>query len=237
MFPSNGHTTRRPLPSTGSSRASSPASTVLSGAATSCRPSRRASLPSPGRYHGSTRTFRSRCRRVPRRRARGWSPGPLPGSLPWRRQDLPRSWGTKTVLLPCSSTPAGPTHQAISMRRCCPRTDHNEGSRNELSRLDRTASALAVYASWGNAATATTRSPGPTQDSLPAAGQALPDGLEYPHGSNERFQTHIMFAILLSQAFVAQGQTLNISTARLLLLGHFGRLAHTGGDGGHGRKG
>jgi hypothetical protein len=33
------------------------------------------------------------------------------------------------------------------------------------------------------------------------------------------------------------GALLNISTARLLLLGRFGRLAHIGGDGGHGRKG
>ena len=38
-----------------------------------------------------------------------------------------------------------------------------------------------------------------TQDSLPAAGQALPDGLDYPHGPNERFQIYVMFIILLSQ--------------------------------------
>src|SRR3954469_9160654 len=29
--------------------------------------------------------------------------------------------------------------------------------------------------------------PNTTQDSLPAAGQALPDGIGYPQGSNERF--------------------------------------------------
>jgi len=35
-----------------------------------------------------------------------------------------------------------------------------------------------------------------TQDSLPVAGSALPDGLDYPQGSDERFQTHVMFVIL-----------------------------------------
>ncbi len=48
--------------------------------------------------------------------------------------------------------------------------------------------------------------PDTTQDSLPVAGQALPDGIGYPQDSNERFQTHIMLVILPSQAFVAQGQ-------------------------------
>ena len=49
-----------------------------------------------------------------------------------------------------------------------------------ISGLNHTAFDLAVYASrrW---------SPIPTQDSLPAAGPALPDGLGYPQGSHERF--------------------------------------------------
>jgi hypothetical protein len=55
--------------------------------------------------------------------------------------------------------------------------------------------ALAVYASqWSLLA--------PTQNSLPAAGQALPGGIGYPQSSYERFQTVV---ILLSQAFLAQG--------------------------------
>ena len=41
-----------------------------------------------------------------------------------------------------------------------------------------------------------------TQDSLPAAGQALPGGLD-PQGSNERFQS-VLHLILLSQACLAQ---------------------------------
>jgi hypothetical protein len=49
-----------------------------------------------------------------------------------------------------------------------------------ISGLNHTAFDLAVYASQG-------RSPVPTQDSLPAAGPALPDGVGYPQGSDERF--------------------------------------------------
>ena len=50
----------------------------------------------------------------------------------------------------------------------------------ELSGLNRTALGLAVYASSGALRH-------PTQNSLPAAGQALPGGIQYPQGSYERF--------------------------------------------------
>jgi hypothetical protein len=49
----------------------------------------------------------------------------------------------------------------------------------------------------------TLRSPGrprATQDSFPAAGPALPGGVGYPQGSDERF---LRFSVLLSQAFLA----------------------------------
>ena len=47
--------------------------------------------------------FRSRRRCVPQRRAWGWSPGiPVRDLLPWRRQDLPSSWGTPIPVCPCS---------------------------------------------------------------------------------------------------------------------------------------
>ena len=42
--------------------------------------------------------------------------------------------------------------------------------------------------------------PTTTQDSLPAAGQALPDGTGYPRGCCERFPSYVMFLFLLSQA-------------------------------------
>src|SRR5262249_21985957 len=52
---------------------------------------------------------------------------------------------------------------------------------------------LVVYASSRG-------SPRPTQDSLLAAGQALPGGIGYPQGSDERFPSHVMFPFPLSQA-------------------------------------
>src|ERR1700677_2203060 len=63
-----------------------------------------------------------------------------------------------------------------------PATDQDEGSRQVvISGLNHTAFDLAVYASqW--------RSPLPTQDLLPAAGPALPDGIGYPQGPCERFR-------------------------------------------------
>ena len=56
-----------------------------------------------------------------------------------------------------------------------PAVDKSEDSREKRSRLNRTAWALAVYASQRG-------SPLPTQDSLPAAGQALPGGIRSPAG-------------------------------------------------------
>jgi hypothetical protein len=69
-----------------------------------------------------------------------------------------------------------------------PAGDNDEGSpRGKISGLDRTAFDLAVYASsWGL--------PAITQDSLPAAGPALPDGMSYPQGSYKRF--HVMTILL-----------------------------------------
>ena len=65
-----------------------------------------------------------------------------------------------------------------------------------ISGLNRTAFGLAVYASWG-------RLPAATQDSLPAAGPALPGGIGYPQGSDERFR-----AVSCSPfpSFLAQGR-------------------------------
>ena len=74
---------------------------------------------------------------------------------------------------PCSSTPVGPV--ALSGTKCsatdtAPALAHSEGSgRLIISGLSHTAFDLAVYASQG-------KSPGPTQDSLLAAGPALPGG-------------------------------------------------------------
>lgn len=103
------------LPSPGSARAIvPPLQRYYQGAATSCRPSRRASLPSLGGATG-TRPFRSRRRGAWPASSLGLvARYPRPGRLPWRRQELPSSWGTPIPVCACSSTPAG---------RCVP--DHN----------------------------------------------------------------------------------------------------------------
>jgi len=165
---------------------------------TSCRPSRRTSFPSLGDTTG-TLAFRSRHGRVLPRRAWGWSPGspsrdffhgddrisyvpgePLLCSCPALRPRQDRR------IRPCNASARPPI--------CPPRRLLHSYFRGSITRLRHWLSTL--------------RRPGrpdTTQDSLPAAGQALPDGLDYPQGSSKRFQTHIMCVILLFQAFVAQG--------------------------------
>ena len=95
----------------------------------------------------------------------------------------PTFLGNPLVPVPCSTTPAGSTRQALTTRRRGPRIVPRRGLPRAmyLSRLNHTASALAVYAS---------------QDGLLrhharlASGcrPALPGGFGYPQGSNERFQ-------------------------------------------------
>jgi len=176
-------TRRRPLRSTGSGRARSPASSLLWGAVTPCRPSRRASFPSLGDTTVSSV--------VRPRRPRTWAadqPGVgKPGLQPAVTIETARSpkfpWNPFDHS-PCSPTPARPGSSSGPRSRlpdAAPASDNDEGSpRGLISGLNRTAFDLAVYASQR-------RSPATTQDSLPAAGPALPGGIGHPQGSNERF--------------------------------------------------
>jgi hypothetical protein len=99
-----------------------------------------------------------------------------------RRSDLTSSWGTH-VCTPCSSTPAGSivpgllgtlTRPPLVATTWAPTTDLR--FRSSIAWLY----TLAVYASY-------TFSQTHTQDSLPAVGQTLPGGTDYPLSSNERF--------------------------------------------------
>jgi hypothetical protein len=74
------------------------ASSVLSGAMTSCRPSRRASLPSLGGTSVALVLFAPKRTSAPLRPGVGHPVAPA-GILPRRRQDLPSSWGTPIVRL------------------------------------------------------------------------------------------------------------------------------------------
>jgi hypothetical protein len=154
-------------------RNGSPASTVLWGAPTPHRPSRPASM-----SRGDT-TVASVIRSPrPRTRCRGpgscWFRSPHPKSTVETSGSL-RFLGNPNGHCPCSSTPVGP---AAFYGTKCSATDtapayvHDEGSRRfQLSGLNHTALGLAVYASQG-------KSPDPTQDSLLAAGPALPGGID-----------------------------------------------------------
>src|SRR3990172_13064887 len=138
-----------PLPSPGSSAVQVPRlPRYYQGAMTSGRPFRRASFPSLG---DTTRALVFRPRTAERCRGRvswSWSPGTSGREIgQWRRQDLLRSWGTPIVLLPCSSTPVGPAHQAIQCVGAAPDLSTTKAPAFVLSRLNHTASALAVYAS------------------------------------------------------------------------------------------
>ena len=92
--------------------------------------------------------------------------------LPRRRQDLPSSWGTSIIRLPCSKpTPAGLLAPDHTVQTTWPLViERQRLPRLGLSTLNSMAFGLAVYASQG-------RSPDTTQDSLPVAGQALLDGV------------------------------------------------------------
>ena len=70
-------------------------------------------------------------------------------SLPWKQQGLPSSWGTRTSICTCSSTPVGRTvpHQKRNARTVPAKKRTKTPTRNPISRLNSMAFGLAVYAS------------------------------------------------------------------------------------------
>jgi hypothetical protein len=188
-FPPTGPSLDARFPPQGPRGPGSPASSVLSGAATPDRPSRRTSLPSfGGTPHG---TLASLPRRGVQRRRPGVSAVPL-------RLPLPDSGGETTgppmflrnldcafALLcdPGRIVHPGPGEFSFIGRRRGPRSNHDEGS------------CIATFEAQSHSFStrclrlAVADYSATTQDSLPAAGLALPDGLGYPQGSNERFQS------------------------------------------------
>jgi hypothetical protein len=149
------------------------------------------------RYPAVCLLFRSRRSRHPTAGLGFVFRSPPPEVAAGRQSGPPRFPDNPLSLCPVLRPRQDRTHQAIAVCRHGPRYVHNEGSHEsiQLSRLNRTASGLAVYASSGVL-------PRKTQNSLPAAGQALPDGIGYPQGCYERFLTLV---ILLCRACLAQG--------------------------------
>ena len=135
-------------------------------------------------------------------------PGISCRELPWRRQDLPSSWGTPIVRLPMFFDPGRTAcSRPVAEQQRGPRCGKDEGSHDD----ERFRGSIAWLSGWLRApceawSASPSSLPHPTQDSLPAAGQALPDGLSTRRVSAERFQSCLGHLILLSQACLAQFQ-------------------------------
>jgi len=111
-----------------------------------------------------------------------WTGASVPVFGPKDANGSPLFPGNPQVLLPCSPTPAGPPRLAFTARWCCSRgSDYESSSHVIISRLNHTASALAVYASCRHFLAT-------TQNSLPGDGQPFPGGIPvYPLSSCGEF--------------------------------------------------
>jgi hypothetical protein len=165
-------------------------------------PSRHASLSFAWRYHNGRRCFAPvDPERVIDRPGLGSPVPPSRKETSWRVQGVPGSQATLMHLRPALRPRRDRTRLALTACRRGPRSDKTDGSpRVLLSGLNDTASVLAVYTLQGTLLVA-------TQDSLPAAGQALPGGIGYPQGCDERFQRCYTLSPFLSFAWrnVASG--------------------------------
>jgi hypothetical protein len=195
--PPHGSLTSISLPSPGSPRYRFPCFIGTMKMCDSQRPSHRASFPSLGD------TRRRACRFAPSGPERTTAGlgfvirSPTPDHDTWRRSGPPKVPGEPECAYALFSDPGEPDVTATRPLRqvgTAPRTAYGEGSPREvISGLHHTASALAVYASQCGFRR-------PTQDSLLAAGQALPDGIGYPQGSYERFSRCYSHRFPLPQA-------------------------------------
>ena len=94
--------------------------------------------------------------------------------------------GDPRVPWPCSQTPAGPCTPGHTAHRAVPAADKRGSRKSDFSRLNRTASGLAVYASQGGS---------PLHHARLASGcwPALPAGIRSPAGCDERFPSSSLF--------------------------------------------
>jgi hypothetical protein len=184
MFPPNDSMTRRPLPSTGFPRVSSPASRVLRGVPTPCGPSRRPSLSFGWQYH-----LPCACVRLPS--------GPTPtGGLEhlglaapchvvsrMEPQGLPGSWTTLLHLCP-GLRPRRDRHaRPLPHVGTAPRLKHAKGSHDDnpfAAQCPGLSARCLRFVVWVT----------PPLHARLASGcwPALPDGIGYPQSCDERFQ-------------------------------------------------
>ena len=176
----------------------SPASSVLSGAMTSCRPSRRASLPSLGGTSGFTRCV---CSWADECAAKAWSCSPGSSSREYRRGNdrISQVLGEPQLsVCTCSlPTPAGPHAPDHYSAAAWPLVI-------EWQRLLRKVFRRSI--AWLSDSLSTLRSagrPAPRKTRFRPLVKRYRTGF-HPQGSDERFQTCILHVIPLSQTSLAQ---------------------------------
>jgi len=179
------------LPSPGfAQEVRSPGSSVLSRRCDSLMPVSLHFVAFDPRYHGSPRpVFRSRRRRVRSlRRARSLLTRPLrPGIVRAETSGSPKFPGS--LLCPFAhahATPAGRAFPTTCKTPVLPPLIQRRRLRRQYFRGS---------VAWLPNSLSTPRGAGypyPTQDSLPAAGQALPDGTSTRKGSAERFPSQLL---------------------------------------------
>ena len=184
-----------PLPSTGSARSRSPASSVLWNAPTPARPSRRASFPS--RYGTAPALgLRSSEPRVHGLRAWAVRSGARPDSMTRRRSGLPGSCGTPActcpALRPRRARHARPSHDVSTRPSVFP---NDVGARTVLSLEAPSRGLHTPLCTLRRADRSAT-----TQHSVPAGGHPLPGGLENPLGSIRRFPRCFPLSVYISSS-------------------------------------
>ena len=127
---------------------------------------------------------------------------PRPVFLPWRRQDLPSSWGTPIPVCTCSQTPVGRFA-----------TDQNTAAAwPPLEERRRLRQYQTFEAQWHGFQVRCLRFAVPvTRPHARLASRCWsgsPGQAFHPQGSDDRFQTHVMLVIPLSQACLAQSSPL-----------------------------
>jgi hypothetical protein len=193
-FPRSSPLADASLPSTGSSGASSPASTVLSKRYDFLPPLPPHFVAFAWRYLGCTRAVCSSGGRVRRQRPGVGHPVAPAGMYRGNDRSSQVPGEPRLSVCPCS-VDSGGTVRARPLRRDSVALGIRKAKAptKGLSKLNSMAFGLAVYASQ-------CRLPHTTQDSLPAAGQALPDGLSTRKVPTKGFRLASVHLIPLSQA-------------------------------------
>ena len=171
-------------------------------ATTPCRSSHRTSFPSFGGTADGRLRFRFHRRQATNACDAGLIGHPVRPPIPGVRAETtgpPTFLGNPDCAYALLSDPGRTDHtRPLSVRRLGPRSDHDEGSCGNVSRgsITRPGHSLSTLRRVDHSTT--------TQDSLPAAGQALPDGL-----ATRRVPTKGFRAIYMAHppfpSFVAQG--------------------------------